>query len=128
VKPAIDAGPGAKKEVKTMRIRVKAIGVFTTAFLLSAAITLIPIGASAQQGQRQPTQEEIMQMMGPMMGQMMEMMMESMLTVIARPETAQRLATFTKNYYDALIAKGFSKEEALEIVTSMGIPAVPAMK
>ena len=63
-------------------------------------------------------------MMGPMMGNMMANMFESIFIIMAKPETAQRLATFTKNYYDALIAKGFSKEDALEIVKSANFPSM----
>ncbi len=63
-----------------------------------------------------------------MMAKMMESMMEAMFTTMAKPQTAEQLATFSKNYYDALIAKGFSKEDALRIVTSVGIPSIPSMK
>lgn len=31
-------------------------------------------------------------------------------------------------YYDALIKKGFSKDEALKIVTSVGMPSMPSMQ
>ncbi len=43
----------------------------------------------------------------------------------AKPESADRLATFTKNYYDALIRKGFTKEQALQIVIATGMPRMP---
>jgi hypothetical protein len=76
----------------------------------------------------QPTEQGVrqqMETMGPMMGQMMQAMMESMLAALARPETAERIATFTKNYFDALVAKGFTREDALRIVMAHGIPAMP---
>jgi hypothetical protein len=66
--------------------------------------------------------QKSMEMFGPMMGQMMSGMLDGMLTVLAKPETAQRTAAFTKNYHDALIAQGFSKEDALKIVMAHGIP------
>jgi alkanesulfonate monooxygenase SsuD/methylene tetrahydromethanopterin reductase-like flavin-dependent oxidoreductase (luciferase family) len=69
--------------------------------------------------------EAQMAMMGPMMGQMMQAMMEGLLAILAKPETAERIATFTKNYFDALVAKGFTKEEALRIVMAHGIPSMP---
>lgn len=56
--------------------------------------------------------------MGPVMGNMMEQMMAGMIDLLARPETADKLASFTRNYYDALVKKGFTKEEALRIVSS----------
>jgi len=34
------------------------------------------------------------------------------------------VAKFVKRYYDALIAEGFTKQQALEIVTRMQFPAI----
>ena len=73
----------------------------------------------------QPTSEMMqqqMEMMGPMMGQMMQSMMQSLLAILAKPETAERMATFSRNYYDALVAKGFTKDDAIKIVMAHGIP------
>ena len=101
--------------------------------LVLGALLLPPARAVSQQ----PTVSESLRaqmaqtsaMMGPMMGQMMEAMMEAMmegmLRVMAKPESADRLATFTKNYYDALIRKGFTKEQALQIVIATGMPRMP---
>lgn len=98
---------------------------------LAVCIIILPVQIGAQeQQQKQPSQEEVMKMMGmmgmmgTMMGTMMETVMEAMFKVLAKPENAERLATFTKNYYDALIAKGFSKEEALRMATTIGMPAL----
>lgn len=65
-------------------------------------------------------------MMGPMMGQMMEAMMDGMLKAMAKPENVERLASFTRAYYEALMRKGFTKEEALQIVVAMGLPRMPS--
>ena len=78
------------------------------ALLVMAALALLPAAARAQvqPARHDSTQAQIeaMQgMMGPMMGQMMQSMMEGTLRVLAKPETADQLATFTRNYYDALI-------------------------
>jgi hypothetical protein len=64
----------------------------------------------------------MMQQMGPMMAQMAASSLEGTLTTLAKPENAERLADFTKNYYDALIKRGFSKEQALQIVIAIGVP------
>jgi hypothetical protein len=97
--------------------------------LTALSFIILPVQIYAQvRQQQQPRQEEMMRMMGPMMGNMMEAMIETMLKVLAKPENAERLATFTKNYYDALIAKGFSKEEALQMAMAMGMPALSGMK
>src|SRR2546421_2261953 len=99
--------------------------------LVLGALLLLPARAVSQQ----PTVSESLRaqmaqtsaMMGPMMGQMMEAMMEGMLRVMAKPENIGRLATFTRNYYEALIRKGFTKDEALQIVVAAGIPRMPSM-
>ena len=85
-----------------------------------------PAQQAAQQAER-PTAEmqQQMDMMGPMMGQMMQAMMQGMPAVLSKPETAQQMATFTKNYMDALVAKGFSREDALRIVMAHGLPMMP---
>lgn len=77
--------------------------------------------ASAQQ----PTNPDVAQMqqaMAPMMAQMATVMLESTLISLAKPENAERLADFTKHYYDALIKRGFTKEEALQLVIATGMP------
>ncbi|MGD9366907.1 MAG: hypothetical protein PVH87_14495 [Desulfobacteraceae bacterium] len=62
--------------------------------------------------------------MTPMFGNMVESMMQGKLRVFAQQETTVLLAKFVKNFYDSLIAEGFSKEEALQIVTGFGFPAI----
>ncbi len=106
-----------------MPIRFKTLSIVVL-FLTAVSIIILPVQIGAQgPQQQQPSQEEVMKMMG-MMGNMMENVMDTMFKVLAKPENAERLATFTKNYYDALIAKGFSKEDALRIATAIGMPAL----
>ena len=71
--------------------------------------------------------QQQLQMITPMYGYMAKAMMEAQLEVLANPATADKLATFTKNYYEALINKGFSRDEALKIAMTAGFPAFPAM-
>ncbi|MBV8380140.1 MAG: hypothetical protein JO369_05185 [Paucibacter sp.] len=67
--------------------------------------------------------------MVPMMGRMTEAMIEAQLSIAAQPQTAERIATFKRNLYEALIKKGFTKAEALQLVIATGIPsATPASK
>ena len=70
----------------------------------------------------QQTQAVMEQMMVPVMGQMMSVMMESMAKTLAQKQVAENLATFSRNYYLALINRGFSEDEAMRIVTAAGIP------
>jgi hypothetical protein len=51
----------------------------------------------------------------------MTTMLETMLGVYASPETADTMATFYWNLYQALIKKGFSKEEALAITRAQNL-------
>lgn len=62
--------------------------------------------------------------MGPMMGRMMENMVEGLLVALAKPANAERLATFTRNYFDALKGKGFNDEQALRLVAAIGFPSI----
>lgn len=64
-------------------------------------------------------------MMGMMYRQMTEVMMEVTLEVLTRPESAEKLATFTRNYYEALLRKGFTEEQAIRIVAAAGVPSSP---
>jgi TonB family protein len=72
--------------------------------------------------------DEIQQMMMPMMRQMMESMMEGLLTILSRKESAEKMALFKKNLYDALLTQGFTKEQAMQIVIATGIPSMPSMR
>lgn len=87
----------------------------------------------AQEEQMTPEQQQAMiqqQMdaMTPMFGQMMRAMMTATFDVLSQPESAEKLASFTRNYYDALIKKGFTKKEALNIAMSVGMPSMPMMQ
>jgi hypothetical protein len=67
-------------------------------------------------------QGEMMQVMVPYMSRMAEANLTATLTALSKPEAAERLATFSRNYYLALMKKGFTKEEALRIVGATSIP------
>jgi hypothetical protein len=92
-----------------------------TIVLGAAAVLLVARHVRAQQPTA-PNPEQMQQMMGPMMAQMATVMLEATFTALAKPENTERLADFTKHYYDALIKRGFTKEEALQIVVGTGIP------
>ena len=77
--------------------------------------------------QKQPSSEEVRQMMQQAMGSLsdiMGLMMEGMAKTLAKPELAENYATFTRHYYEALIARGFTEEQALKIVISDGFPTL----
>ena len=103
------------------------------AFLLAAAL-LAPSQSRAQRPTRadttraQPVQPEMrqeMQRMMPMMAEVMSQVTQSTMASLAEPETAQNLARFIRNYYTALVAQGFTEEQAMRIVSNVGMPALP---
>lgn len=65
--------------------------------------------------------------MVPMMGRMSEVMIDAQLKVAAKPETAERVAAFKKNLFDALVNKGFTREQALQITMAAALPSGAAM-
>ncbi|MGZ5181640.1 MAG: hypothetical protein ACXWC6_17560 [Ramlibacter sp.] len=78
------------------------------------------------QGAMQASMSAMVQSMGPMA----DAVIEAQLNAAARPEAAERLATFKRNLYDALLRKGFTAQQALEIVVATGVPGVatPGLK
>ena len=99
--------------------------------IIIAALTLITCAAYATDKmtpeQQQAMMQQQMKMMTPMFGEMMKIMMETQFQILSRPDTADKLASFTRNYYRALLKKGFTKEQALDIVMRAGFPAAPMM-
>ena len=60
-----------------------------------------------------------------MQAQLTEMatkVIDGYLDYLAKPQTTKKLATFQKNYYDALIEQGFTKEQAFELLLRFGNP------
>ena len=80
------------------------------------------VQVAPQQPMKNP--EESLRQMGPAMSSMMESMMSGMMRFYAQPDTADMMASFTRNYYAALVKKGFSEAEALEIVKAAGVPSL----
>lgn len=101
--------------------------ILTLGFIgaLSVATT-----AAAQQPAAQASADMIKQQtdaMLPMITQMTRATLQISLDFYAQPATARALATFSKNYLDALVAVGFTREEALRIVTAHGLPTLPGV-
>jgi len=108
-----------------------------TAIVVTISLGLATLVAQAQPAaQKQPSPEDMQKTMDatrgalvPLMGRMTEVMLEVQLKVAERPETAERTAAFKKNLYDALVKKGFSTDQALQITISTALPsAAPSSK
>lgn len=55
---------------------------------------------------------------------MVRMMYKAVFTEYSKKENADLIASYYKNLYDSLIEKGFTKEEAMRIILSTGIPSI----
>lgn len=65
----------------------------------------------------------------PMMAKMAQAAILVQLKIGEQPETAQSLAIFKKNLFEALVKQGFSKKEAFDIMLNTSMPAAtPGMK
>ena len=96
--------------------------------VLAPAVCAAQERAPADTTQSQPAAGETTQQMGQMtqmMTQMMRQVTQSSLAVLAEPETAENLARFTRNYYEALVARGFTEGQAMQIVSNLGFPPAP---
>ena len=99
-------------------------------------LVLASVAGAQQQGPKQPSPEELKQIMEasmgamvPMMGRMTEAMIDAQLRTGEKPETAARIASFKKNLYDALVKQGFSQDQAFQIVLNTSLPsATPSSK
>lgn len=100
--------------------------------ILSAAIMSVPAFADCGKTKEPckpftpPSQADItkqMNDMGPVFGNMALSMLQARLAALADPKTTEQLAKFSRNYFNALVAQGFSEDQALKIVTSVGVPS-----
>jgi len=102
---------------------------FRPVLLALALTTGATTAAAAQDNKVQPAVADsvtaAMDLMAPMMGRMTAAMMLGVLDVLNDPATVEKLATFNRRYFDALLGKGFTREEALRIVMAVGVPMMP---
>ncbi len=89
----------------------------------AAAHAQLPQPSKPTPDQLQSMMDASMVSMLPMLARMTEVQLDTQLKYAARPETAERIATFKKNLFDALRAKGFTAEQAIQITNSTPLPA-----
>ena len=71
----------------------------------------------------QATMQATMGAMTAAMGPMTEAVIEAQLNSASRPETAEKIATFKRNLFEALTKKGFTAQQALQIVVATPPPS-----
>ncbi|MDN3919449.1 hypothetical protein [Roseateles violae] len=59
----------------------------------------------------------------PNAARMADAILDAELRFAERPETAARIASFKRNLFEALVKKGFSAEQALQIVLHTPLPS-----
>jgi hypothetical protein len=96
---------------------------------LALGITVMSAALSTAGAQQPQMSADMMKQqadaMVPMIAQMTRVTLQTALDFYAQPATAKALATFTRNYLDALVAAGFTRDEALRIVAAHGMPTLP---
>jgi hypothetical protein len=96
--------------------------------VLSSLFAVSSLAHAQAPSPQKPTPEEMQRMMDstsamlPMLARMTEVQLEAQLKVAERPETAERIAAFKKNLFDALRRKGFTAEQSLQIINSTPWP------
>lgn len=104
--------------------------------VLSTLCALSSLAFSQSLPSLKPSPEDMQKMMDSsqvsmllMLGRTTEASLEAQLKVAERPETAERIATFKKNLFDALRRKGFTAEQSLQMVNATALPgAAPGGK
>lgn len=92
--------------------------------LVLIALLGLSAAANAQISPSQkPTPEQMQTMADASLQRIAEAPLEAQLKVAERPETAERIATFKKNLFDALRRKGFTVEQSLQILNSTPLPS-----
>ena len=109
--------------IKQGRGRVGAAVVLTLILAMAPGV----LGAQADQRDRDLMQQQ-MERMAPLWRQMSVGAIDVTLEILSKKETADQLATFTRNFYESLLAKRFTKVEALEIVKAVGVPLLPSLR
>jgi hypothetical protein len=90
------------------------------------AILIALCGAALAQSPSRPSPGEMLQMTDATLERSIETQIGAQLKLAERPETAERIASFKKNLFDALRKKGFTAEQSLQIVIATPLPGLPA--
>jgi len=99
-------------------------------YLVLSSLLCAAFSANAQIAQR-PSPEEMLRVTDSAtaanlatLERTTEAQLNAQLRVAERPETAERVASFKKNLFDALRKKGFTAEQAMQVVVSTPLPTV----
>jgi hypothetical protein len=91
--------------------------------VLTALLGLSAAALAQAQLPQKPTPEQMQTMADASLERIAEAPLEAQLKVAERPETAERIATFKKNLFDALRRKGFTAEQSMQILNATALPS-----
>ena len=98
--------------------------------LISLTLSVYSIASAQQEKEKQKENEaldfnpsEMFNTMAPSFKMMYSAIMEGQLDFFEKEGMIEKIALLNKRYYDALVKAGFSKEEAMRIITSS--PLIP---
>jgi predicted aconitase len=75
----------------------------------------------------QKSMDAAMGAMVPMMGRMTEATIEAQLAIAERPGTAERIAVYKKNLFEAYKKQGFTVSQALQLTLATPLPSASMM-
>ena len=105
---------------------------FAICFLVVAlAVAVISVANAQSPKPKTPVVDQIMNDVDssvPIKFKVADIAVAAYVSALAKPETAERMARYVKNFQNALIKEGFTKEDALKIVTAMPLPNSTATK
>ena len=93
---------------------------------LLPAFLIALCGAASAQAPSRPSPGDMLQVTDATLERNIETQVNAQLKLAERPETAERVASFKKNLFDALRKKGFTAEQSLQIAIATPLPAVAA--
>jgi hypothetical protein len=100
--------------------------------LFVALLSLSTLSHAQLRPPERPTPEAIQKMtdstgsLGQTAVRVAEMQLEAQLRIAGRRDTAETVAAFKKNLFDALREKGFTAEQSLQIVIATPVPSAAA--
>jgi hypothetical protein len=105
-------------------------------FCIGSSILLMlsaPCAAQTSSSSSSSRDEEIRRMMEstanpvvPSAARMADAVLDAELRFAERPDTANRIAAFKRNLYEALMRKGFTAEQSMQIVLQTPVPSAAA--
>lgn len=112
--------------MKLRRVALLSLAIFTACTTGHAQEAPSPARPPTPEQMQQIMQSTMRATMGAMVeavGPMTESVLNAQMVVAAKAETAERIATFKRNLFNALTAKGFTQDQALQIVISTQPPS-----